>query len=55
MGFNSAFKGLMILFLNLSFLQIRAERRQKSIAVEISFAMDFAFKRHVSGVFESLI
>jgi hypothetical protein len=33
---------LIILFLILSFLEIRAERRQKSISVELSFAMVFA-------------
>jgi hypothetical protein len=42
-------KGLIILFLILSFLEIRAERRQKSISVEFSFATVFAFKRHVSA------
>jgi hypothetical protein len=36
-----------ILFLILSFLEIRAERRQKSISVEMSFVMVFAFKHHV--------
>ena len=35
---------LIILFLILSFLEIRAERRQKSISVEFSFATVFAFK-----------
>jgi hypothetical protein len=33
----------------LSFLEIRAERRQKSISVEFSFVMDLAFKHHVSA------
>jgi len=33
----------------LSFLENRAERRQKSISVEFSFATVFAFKRHVSA------
>jgi len=32
----------------LSILGIRAERRQKSISVEFSFATVFAFKHHVS-------
>jgi len=63
MGFNSAFKGLIsakrdlmtfifcsiILFLILSFLEIRAERRQKSIFVEFSFVTGFSFKHHVSA------
>ena len=40
---------LIVLFLILSFLEIRAERRQKSISVEFSFATVFAFKRHVSA------
>ena len=34
----------------LSFLEIRAERRQNSIFVEFSFATVFAFKHHVSAV-----
>jgi hypothetical protein len=34
---------LITLFLNLSFLEIRAERRQKSISVELSFAVVLAF------------
>ena len=33
----------------MSFLEIRAERRQKSISVEFSFATVFAFKHHVSA------
>jgi hypothetical protein len=33
----------------LSFLEIRAERRQKSISVELSFAVVSAFKHHVSA------
>jgi hypothetical protein len=33
----------------LCFLEIRIEHRQKSISVELSFAMDFAFKHHVSA------
>ena len=40
---------LIILFLILSFLEIRAERRQKSISVEFSFPTVFAFKHHVSA------
>ena len=32
----------------MSFLEIRAERRQKSIPVEFSFATFFAFKHHIS-------
>ena len=40
---------LIIVFLILSFLEIRAERRQKSISVEFSFATVFAFKHHVSA------
>ena len=51
MGFNSVFKGLIILFLILSFLEIRAERRQKSISVEFSFATVFAYKHHVSAAY----
>ena len=42
---------LIIVFLILSFLEIRAERRQKSISVEFSFATVFAFKRHVSAAY----
>ena len=34
------FKRLITLCLILSFLEIRAERRQKSISVELSFAVD---------------
>jgi hypothetical protein len=33
----------------LSFLEIRAERRQKSVSVELGFAMVFASKHHVSS------
>jgi hypothetical protein len=33
----------------LSFLESRAESRQKSISVEFSFATIFAFKHHVSA------
>jgi len=40
-----------MLFLILSFLEIRAERRQKSISVEFNFAMVFAFKRHISAAY----
>jgi hypothetical protein len=35
----------------LSFLEIRAERRQKSISVELSFAVVFAFKHQVSSAY----
>ena len=42
---------LIILFLILSFPEIRAERRQKSISVELSFARVFAFKHHVSAAY----
>ena len=38
----------MIVFLILSFLEILAERRQKTISVEFNFATVFAFKHHVS-------
>ena len=34
----------------MSFLEILAERRQKSISVEFNFTTVFAFKHHVSGV-----
>ena len=37
-----------MVFLILSFLEIQAERRQKSISVEFSFATVFPFKHHVS-------
>ena len=40
-----------MLFLILSFLEIRAERRQKSISVEFSFAPIYAFKHHVSAAY----
>ena len=43
---------LIILFLILSYLEIRAERRQKSISVELSFAKGFAFKHPVSADFK---
>jgi phosphoheptose isomerase len=39
----------MIVYLTLSFLEILAERRQKSISVEFNFATVFAFKRHFSA------
>ena len=42
---------LIIVFLILSFLEIRAQRRQKSISVEFSFATVFAFKHHVSAAY----
>jgi hypothetical protein len=35
----------------LSFLEIRAEHRQKSISVELSFAVVLAFKHHVSAAY----
>jgi len=35
----------------LSFLEIRAERRQKSISVKLSFAVVFAFRHHVSAAY----
>jgi hypothetical protein len=35
----------------LSFLEIRGERRQKSISVELSFAVVLAFKHHVSAAY----
>jgi hypothetical protein len=41
----------MILFLILSFLEIRAERRQKSAPMEFSFAKVFAFKHCVSAAY----
>ena len=36
-----------MVFLILSFLEIRADRRQKSISVEFSFDTIFAFKHHI--------
>jgi hypothetical protein len=42
---------LITLFTILYFLEIRAERRQKSISVELSFAVVFAFKHHVSAAY----
>ena len=41
----------MIVFLILSFLEILAERRQKSISVEFYFATVFVFKHHVSAAY----
>jgi hypothetical protein len=41
----------MIVFLILSFLEILAERRQKSISVEFNFAIVFAFRRHVFAAY----
>jgi hypothetical protein len=35
----------------LFFLEIQAERRQKSISVEFSFVTVFAFKHHVSAAY----
>jgi hypothetical protein len=35
----------------LSFLEILAERRQKSISVEFNFAAVFAFNHHVSAAY----
>ena len=42
---------LITLYLMLSFLEIRAERRQKSISVELSFAVVFGFRHHVSAAY----
>jgi len=42
---------LIIVFLILSFLEIRADRRQKSISVEFSFGTVFAFKHPVSAAY----
>ena len=42
---------LITLFLILSFLEIRAERRQKPISVELSFVVVFAFRHHVSAAY----
>jgi hypothetical protein len=39
----------------LSFLEIRAERRQKSISVELSFAVVFAFKHHISAAYVKIL
>ena len=41
----------MIVFLILSFLEILAERRQKSISVEFNLATVFAYKPHVSATY----
>jgi hypothetical protein len=41
----------MIVFLILSFLEILAERRQKSISVEFSFANVFVLKHKVSAAY----
>ena len=38
-------------FIILSFLESRAERRQKSISVEFSLATIFAFKHYVSAAY----
>jgi len=42
---------LITLFLIVSFLEIRAERRQKSISLELSFSVHFAFRHHVSAAY----
>jgi len=42
---------LIIVFLILFFLEIRADRRQKFISVEFSFDTVFAFKHKVSAVY----
>jgi len=42
-------------FLILSFLEIRAERRQKSISVEFSFGTVFAFKHPVYAAYVIVI
>jgi hypothetical protein len=42
---------LITVFLILTFLEIRAELRQKSISVEFSFATVLAFKHHVSAAY----
>jgi hypothetical protein len=42
---------LITLFQNLCFLEIGAERRQKSISVKLSFSAVFAFKHHVSAAY----
>jgi len=42
---------LITLFLILSFLEIRAERRQEAISVELSFDVVFAFRHHVSPAY----
>jgi hypothetical protein len=45
----------MIVFPILSFPEILAERRQKSISVEFSFATVFAFEYHVSAAYVSVL
>ena len=45
----------IILFLIFSFLEILAERHQKSISVEFNFAIVFAFKHHVSAAYVIVI
>jgi len=45
---------VIIAFLILFFLEIRAERRQKSISVEFSFPTVFAFK-HWRGAWPKMI
>jgi len=40
-----------MVFLILSFLEIRADLRQKSISVEFSFATVFAFTHDVSAAY----
>jgi len=46
---------LIIVFLILSFLESRAERRKKSISVEYSFATIFYFKHNVSAVYAIIL
>jgi len=46
---------LITLFLILSLLEIRAERRQKSIFVELSFAVVFAFRHLVSAAYVTVL
>ena len=46
---------LITIFLILFFLEIRAARRQKSISVEFSFTTVFAFKRHVSAAYVTVL
>jgi len=45
----------IIVFLILSFLEILAERRQKSISVEFNFATVFAFKHNVSAAYVTVL
>jgi hypothetical protein len=40
---------------NLSFLESRAERRQKSISVEFSFVTIFVFNHHVSATYVTVL